>query len=97
MIDLDYVKQHLQIDEGYTLDDSLINQYIAAATMAVSKSIQRDLKDLEDVSGHLPSSLELAIIFLVSNFYENRSSVAFASSSEIPLSFSYLIAPYIQY
>ena len=64
---------------------------MCVAEDAVEKHIDVKLKNLEDEEGNLPSSLLHSIMLLVANFYANRESVAFASSSEIPTSYNYLL------
>ncbi|WP_129648481.1 head-tail connector protein [Bacteroides salyersiae] len=90
-LNLDIVKKHLNIEKEYTLDDEYILNLMCVAENAVEKHIDNKLQNLEDEAGNLPASLLHAIMLLVANFYANRESVAFASSSEIPTSYNYLL------
>lgn len=90
-LNLDIVKKHLNIEKEYTLDDEYILSLMCVAENAVEKHIDNKLQNLEDEEGNLPSSLLHAIMLLVANFYANRESVAFASSSEITTSYNYLL------
>lgn len=90
-LNLDIVKKHLNIEKEYTLDDEYILNLMCVAEDAVEKHIDNKLQKLEDADGNLPSALLHAIMLLVANFYANRESVAFASSSEIPTSYNYLL------
>lgn len=90
-LNLDLIKKHLNIEKEYTLDDEYILSLMCVAEDAVAKHIDNKLQNLEDADGNLPSALLHAIMLLVANFYANRESVAFASSSEIPTSYNYLL------
>lgn len=90
-LNLDLMKKHLNIENSYTLDDEYILSLMCVAEDAVERHIDNKLKNLEDEEGNLPSSLLHSIMLLVANFYANRESVAFASSSEIPTSYNYLL------
>lgn len=90
-LNLDLMKKHLNIENNYTLDDEYILNLMCVAEDAVTKHIDNKLQNLEDADGKLPSALLHAIMLLVANFYANRESVAFASSSEIPTSYNYLL------
>lgn len=90
-LELDIVKKHLNIEKEYTLDDEYILNLMCVAENAVAKHIDNKLQNIEDADGKLPSALLHAIMLLVANFYANRESVAFASSSEIPTSYGYLL------
>lgn len=90
-LELDIVKKHLNIEKEYTLDDEYILNLMCVAENAVENHIDNKLQNIEDADGNLPSALLHAIMLLVANFYANRESVAFASSSEIPTSYNYLL------
>ena len=90
-LNLDIVNKHVNIEKEYTLDDEYILNLMCVAENAVEKHIDNKLQNLEDEAGNLPASLLHAIMLLVANFYANRESVAFASSSEIPTSYNYLL------
>lgn len=90
-LELDIVKKHLNIEKEYTLDDEYILQLMCVAEDAVEKHIDNKLKNLEDEAGNLPASILHSMMLLVANFYANRESVAFASSTEIPTSYNYLL------
>lgn len=90
-LELDIVKKHLNIEKEYTLDDEYILNLMCVAENVVEKHIDNKLQNIEDADGNLPSALLHAIMLLVANFYANRESVAFASSSEIPTSYNYLL------
>ena len=85
------IKQHLNLDEDFTDDDEYLVSLAEVAEATVERHIDNKLKDLCVSGGELPSPLRHAILLLISNFYENRESVAAAQLHEIPLSYSYLL------
>lgn len=88
------IKNHLNIDSDFTDDDKYLLGLMETAQLTVQKHIDRNLNDLEDNDGDIPSPLKHAIMLLVGNFYANRESVAFSNSYEVPTSYSYLLALY---
>lgn len=96
-ITLELAKRHLIVDESYTDDDVYIEQLIDAAEAVVAKDICEDLEKLEDGQGKIPAPLSQCILLMVGNFYNNREPVAFAQSSEVPLSYKYLVGLYRNY
>jgi len=96
-ITLEQAKQHLNIDQSYSIDDEYILQLINVAEDVVSKHIDDLLKDIEIAEGILPPAISHSILLLVGNFYANREPVAFASSNEIPLNYQYLLSLYKHY
>lgn len=96
-IQLYQVKKHLNIDEDFHDDDEYLMSLVEVAEKVVEKNIDTNLKKLEDGDGFIPSPLIQAMLLLIGNFYANRESVAFASTSEVPLSYNYLIDLYRNY
>lgn len=89
-ITLQEVKQHLNIDEYFELDDALLLTYIQAAESAVEKYYGKPLSTtLED--GELPYSLKAAILLFIGHLYANREATSTISMTEIPLGYKYLI------
>ena len=95
-VTLEQVKPHLNIDPSYTGDDKYLADLIEVSEVVVSKEIGIELSELEE-GGVIPAPLRQAILLMVGNFYANREPVAFASSSEIPLSYKYLVQFYRDY
>lgn len=96
-IQLYQVKKHLNIDEDFHDDDEYLMSLVEVAEKVVERHIDTNLKKLEDGDGFIPSPLIQAMLLLIGNFYANRESVAFASTSEVPLSYNYLIDLYRNY
>lgn len=97
-VELQLVKRHLNIEEEFVEDDEYINELIDAAEAVVSKDICTELKTLVDEeSKKIPAPLRQCILLMVGQFYANREPVAFAQSSEVPLSYSHLVSLYRNY
>ena len=96
-IQLYQVKKHLNIDEDFREDDEYIMQLVEVAEKVVERNIDTSLEMLEDGDGQIPPPLMQAMLLLIGNFYANRESVAFASSSNVPYSYQYLIDLYRNY
>lgn len=94
---LEDAKHHLNVDKDFHDDDYYITNLIDVAEKVVERNIDTNLSDLEDSDGDIPSPLKQAMLLLIGNFYANRESVAFASSSEVPQSYNYLIDLYRNY
>ena len=89
------IKKHLNIDSYYTDDDIYLEALMNVAEKVVEKHIDIGLAILADYNGgELPPPLIHAMLLFVGNMYANRESVAFASSSEIPLSYQYILDLY---
>jgi uncharacterized phage protein (predicted DNA packaging) len=96
-VSLKECKKHLLVDESFTADDSYITSLEAVAEDVLAQDLCHSLSDLENDEGNLPTSLYHAIRLLVGQYYSNREPVAFASSSEVPLSYRHLISLYRDY
>ena len=96
-IDTVILKKHLNIDESWVEDDEYIKALCKAAECAVENHIQRPLSEIVDKHGKLPPAVKHAILLLVGHLYANRESVSFATASEIPLAYQYLLQPYKSY
>lgn len=94
---LDIVKKHLNIDCCFKEDDEYLTHLIVVAERAVEKHIDCDFSTLVDEEGMIPSPLLHAMLLLIGNFYQSRESIAFASTSELPLSYQYLLDMYTDY
>lgn len=96
-VQLYQIKKHLNIDTEFHGDDEYLMSLVEVAEKVVENAIDTKLKTLEDGDGEIPSPLTQAMLLLVGNFYANRESVAFAQSTDVPLSYQYLIDLYRDY
>lgn len=94
-VTLEEVKRHLQIDVEFEGDDLYINPLIEVAEAAVANHIKCD--SLDEAFPVLPFPVKHAILLMVGNLYSNRESVAFAQSYRVPMSYGYLLEPYVMY
>lgn len=91
---LKQIKQQLNIDADYKEDDILLLDYATVAETIVQAHLDRDLSDLLDKDGLLPAPILQAMLLFIGNLYANREPVAFASATELPLSYKYLLQYY---
>ena len=96
-IALEQAKQHLIIDETYTVDDDYIRMLIEAAEITVAKDVCEDLKDLEVKPGEIPAPLKYAILLQVGDYYNSRETVAFVSTLSVVPTYKHLIGLYRNY
>lgn len=100
-IGIELVKKHLNIDSSFVGDDKYIQLLVEAAVSAVCNHC--DVNSLSDFVGtiddttSIPQPILIAILMMVANLYANREPVSFASCNLIPLSYQYLLEPYINY
>ena len=93
---LDQIKKHLNIDNDFTEDDSYLESLETVSVELIQKHIDHSLNLLE-VDGQLPLSLQQGILLCIGNFYNNRESVAYASTHEIPSNLQWILDLYQYY
>ena len=97
-LNLDLIKKHLNMDESFHDDDSYLEALGDVVEEVTEKHIDVSLKKLTaENNGKIPTPLKQAMLLLLATYYSNRENIAFASSSEIPLSYSYLLSLYQNY
>lgn len=94
-VTLEEAKRHLQIDLDFEGDDLYIESLIEVAEAGVADHLKYD--SLDGVFPILPLPIKHAILLMVGNLYSNREPAAFAQSYRVPLSYEYLLGPYIKY
>lgn len=95
MLSITTIKQHLNIDSGYTADDNYLQQLKRVAEAVIEKHINKSLFELEtENKGDLPAPIEQAILLLIGNYYNNREAVSYTSANELPLSYNYILDLY---
>lgn len=94
------LKQHLNIELDRTEDDNYLLELIAVSEMAVSNYCNGGLQEAATIVidgvtyTALPKAVKQACLFLAAHFYLNRTPIAFTSTSELPYTFTFLLAPY---
>lgn len=97
-IQLYQIKKHLNIDDDFFNDDEYLLHLAEVAEKLVQKHIDNNLSELcAENSGDLPSPLLHAMLLMIGNLYENREPIAFASHSELALSYNYILDLYKNY
>ena len=92
-ISLEQAKQHLNIEDNFTLDDEYILGLIAAAEQAVRVHVNEDFDKLaENNGGCFPVPLQQAMLIAIGTWYQRRE--ALGNNLELPLSYTYLIRLY---
>jgi len=98
IITLTEAKQHLNIQESFLEDDTLITDLILVAENVIERDTQHTINSIEISEGSVPPMLKHAAKILVSTFYENREAVIIGVSvSEVPFSYKYLMSSYKKY
>lgn len=84
------LKHNLNIECDYKDEDIYLHKLLLVAEEAVFNYLGKSKNDFNVI----PESVRYAIIMLASQWYENRTPIAFASNSKIPYSFEFILAPY---
>lgn len=86
------------MDESFHDDDSYLEALGDVVEEVTEKQIDVSLNKLTaENNGKIPTPLIQAMLLLLGTYYNNRENIAFASSTEIPLSYSYLLSLYQNY
>jgi uncharacterized phage protein (predicted DNA packaging) len=101
LLKMEEIKAQLRLDEDFTDEDSLLTLMGQAAQSRTENFLNRRLyataADLpeDDPDGLvMPDEVKLALLLLVTHYYENRSSVTEVEKLELPQSFNWLVGPY---
>ena len=101
LLTMEEIKAHLRQDEDFDADDRHLQLLACAAQKRTETYLNRKLyAPAEDRPADFPDGLvisddvKLALLLLVSHFYENRSTVTDVEKMELPMSFNWLVAPY---
>lgn len=90
---LDYIKQHLRIDND--CEDNILTLYGESAEETILKLIRRTYDELIETYGCVPSPLYHAALMLVDVSYQYRSPVG-QTMSIVPYTFDLLVKPYMK-
>lgn len=96
MLNLELIKKHLNIDNGFTEDDDYLLMLKDVALKTIERHIDHDLNSLLE-DGELPTPILQAALLYIGNMYQSRESVAFTSAVEIPFAYDYLLSLYKDY
>lgn len=95
---LKLIKEHLNLDNDFTLDD----EYLSMLGGVVEKVVERHIDDsfaylANTNGGHLPAPLIQAMLLLLGTYYSNREHIAFNANYEVGNSYTFLIDLYRNY
>ena len=80
LIELETIKNHLNIDSSFNDDDNYIMQLEEVAEAIVEKHIDRTLEGIIGEEGEVPKPLLQAMLLFIANLYNNRESVAYTGA-----------------
>ena len=102
ILSLPVIRQQLRLEETYTDEDALLTLIGAAAEARTATFLNRNLyaaeADIPEVGDEtalvVPDDLRLAMLMLVTHFYEHRSTVSDFEQSETPMAYQWIAGPY---
>lgn len=95
---LKLIKEHLNLDNDFTLDD----EYLTSLGNVVETVVERHIDDsftylASTNGGKLPTPLIQAMLLLLGTYYANREHIAFNANYEVGNSYTFLIDLYRNY
>ncbi len=102
MLDLDLVKNHLNVDKYFSDDDLYIMTLIDVAKETILQYLDQDEETLNKIydkehNEFTALPLQQAQLLLIGHFYANREAVSFGIPQKVPYGFEYLLQPYKNY
>ena len=95
---LKLIKEHLNLDNDFTLDDAYLSNLGDVVEQVVERHIDDSFKYLASVNdGKLPTPLIQAMLLLLGTYYSNREHIAFNANYEVGNSYTFLIDLYRNY
>jgi uncharacterized phage protein (predicted DNA packaging) len=95
-LELDDLKSQCNVTG--TNDDAVLTRLLAAATAHVERMLGFKLTDADELPDGAPADLELAVLQLAADWYENReASVVGVSAQSIPFGVREIINEYRNY
>lgn len=95
---LKLIKEHLNLDNDFTLDDAYLSNLGDVVETVVEKHIDDSFVYLANANGgKLPTPLIQAMLLLLGSYYANREHIAFNANYEVGNSYTFLIDLYRNY
>lgn len=95
---LKLIKEHLNLDNDFTLDDEYLSMLGGVVETVVERHIDDSFAYLANANGgHLPTPLIQAMLLLLGTYYANREHIAFNANYEVGNSYTFLIDLYRNY
>lgn len=82
------LKQNLNIELGYTDEDEFLLYLLEVAEEVIFNYLDKTKEDYNTI----PSSIKYAILIIASQYYENRTAIAFSNVSKIPFTLEILLS-----
>ena len=92
LLKMEEIKLQLRLDDDFSDEDELLELLGKAAQSRTENFLNRKLYATAD--DRPADDVKLALLLLVSHFYENRSTVTDVEKMELPMSFNWLVVPY---
>lgn len=98
-VTLELAKQHLNVEESYTGEDSYIELLIGVAEAKVAKELCMKLDELATIDGgeEIPAPLRQAMLLSIGAYYANREEVTAIQTRPLEQGVKYLISLYRDY
>lgn len=100
IITLDEFKEQIQLndDADYDSEDNYLTSLIEVSEEAVLSHLQRTYDELISVYGVMPFAIKHAVKLMAAHLYNSREPVTFGvTGAKVPLSFEYLLIPYLKF
>lgn len=95
---LKLIKEHLNLDNDFTLDDAYLTNLGDVVETVVERHIDDSFVYLANANhGKLPTPLIQAMLLLLGTYYSNREHIAFNANYEVGNSYTFLIDLYRNY
>lgn len=95
---LKLIKEHLNLDNDFTLDDAYLSNLGDVVETVVERHIDDSFVYLASGNGgKLPTPLIQAMLLLLGTYYANREHIAFNANYEVGNSYTFLIDLYRNY
>lgn len=95
---LKLIKEHLNLDNDFTLDDAYLSNLGDVVETVVERHIDDSFAYLANANGgKLPTPLIQAMLLLLGTYYANREHIAFNANYEVGNSYTFLIDLYRNY
>lgn len=95
-LDLDLIKNHLNLDLDFVDDDEYLLILADVAVKTIQNHIDHDIEDFVE-DGQLDAPLQHAALLLIGNYYQNRESVTYGQVLQVPHGLEYLLQTYVDY
>lgn len=97
-LDLDIIKQHLNINTEFTADDAYLESLADVAEAAVQNHIDESLESIMTRNGgELPPPIRHCMLMFIGTLYMQREHLTPVNMSEVPLAYRYLLQQYKNY